>query len=99
MRPSWGWMCLVHELSSIRTKYEKYLAWLEQSDVLSLRYEDLILETENSLNHLLDYLEGRGYVTPHSRKEAVEVLRQAIQPKSSGTFRKGQPGEWRRAFQ
>ncbi|KAA3643592.1 MAG: hypothetical protein DWQ07_19675 [Chloroflexi bacterium] len=87
-----------HELSSIRTKYEKYMGWLEQPEVLSLRYEDLIQETENSLNRLLDHIESRGYVTPYLRGVAVEILREAIRPKASGTFRKGQPGEWKEHF-
>ena len=87
-----------NELSSIQTKFDNYTAWLEQPGVLSLRFEDLILETERSLNRLMDHLGEIGYVTPYPRGVAVDRLRQAIQPKESGTFRKGQPGEWRQHF-
>jgi hypothetical protein len=86
------------ELSSIRTKYEAYLGWLQIPEVLSLRFEDLILAREAALNRILDYLEQRGFVLQTSRAAAVEVLGQAIQPKKSGTFRKGQPGNWREHF-
>lgn len=86
------------ELSPIQKKYENYLGWLEQPAVLCLRFEDLILERDQALGHILDYLAERGFVPPVSRPQAVAVLAQAIAPKRSGTFRKGQPGNWREHF-
>ncbi|MFN2196940.1 MAG: sulfotransferase domain-containing protein [Anaerolineales bacterium] len=86
------------ELSSIRTKYEAYLGWLQIPEVLSMRFEDLILERETALNRILDYLEQRGFVPQATRAAAVAALGLAIQPKKSGTFRKGQPGNWREHF-
>lgn len=86
------------ELSSIRTKYEAYLGWLQIPEVLCLRFEDLILEREAALNRILDYLEQRGFKPQASRAAAVTALGQAVQPKKSGTFRKGQPGNWREHF-
>jgi len=86
------------ELSSIDTKYASYLGWLEQPAVLCLRFEDLILEREAALGCLLDYLERRGFTPAVERKQAIEALQQAIIPKKSGTYRKGQPGNWREHF-
>ncbi|MEW5870906.1 MAG: sulfotransferase domain-containing protein [Chloroflexota bacterium] len=86
------------ELSPIRKKYENYLGWLEQPAVLCLRFEDLILDREQALGRILDYLADRGFVPPVSRPQAVDALAQAIAPKRSGTFRKGQPGNWREHF-
>ena len=86
------------ELSPIRKKYENYLGWLEQPAVLCLRFEDLILDREQALGRILDYLADRGFVPPVSRPQAVAALAQAIAPKRSGTFRKGQPGNWREHF-
>ena len=86
------------ELTPIRARYEGYLGWLEQPEVLSLRFESLILQRQASLDCLLDYLERRGFALKVSRNQAVQTLEAAIIPKKSGTFRKGQPGNWREHF-
>ncbi|HEX9618417.1 MAG TPA: sulfotransferase domain-containing protein [Anaerolineales bacterium] len=86
------------ELSSLRVKYEQYLGWLVQPGILTLRFEDLILERERALGCLLDYLAGRGFMPKTGRAGAVEALQAAIAPGRSGTFRKGQPGNWREHF-
>lgn len=86
------------ELSDIRTKYLAYTGWLEQPQVLCMRFEDLILNREAALGRLLDYLEQRGFTPQVDRSEAIPVLLEAIKPKKSGTYRKGQPGNWREHF-
>jgi hypothetical protein len=86
------------ELSDIRTKYLAYMGWLEQPEVLCLRFEDLILERVAALGRLLEYLEVRGFTPQVHRAQAIAVLEEAIKPKKSGTFRKGQPGNWREHF-
>jgi hypothetical protein len=85
-------------LSSVRTKYQNYLGWLEQPGVLCLRFEELILNREQALNQLLDYLENRGFIPTLNRKVAIARLNRSIIPKKSGTFRKAQPGNWREHF-
>ena len=85
-------------LPSVRTRYEHYLGWLKESAALCLRFEDLILDRDAALNRLLDYLERYGFVSRLPRGYVVGVLKQAIVPKKSGTFRKGQPGNWREHF-
>jgi hypothetical protein len=85
-------------LSSIRAKYEKYLGWLEQPRVLSLRFEDLILERQAAIGRMLDFLATRGFEPQPPRPQAVAALEAAIAPRASGTFRKGQPGEWKEHF-
>ena len=86
------------ELSPIRKKYDEYLCWLEQPQVLSIRFEDLILDRDGALNRLLDYLEEQGFAPEMSRPEAVQILKSSIAPHKSGTFRKGKPGNWREHF-
>ncbi len=86
------------ELSPVRAKYEAYLGWLDEPSVLCLRFEDLILDRQASLNKLLDYLEKRGFSPTLPRSQAVATLEQAIIPKKSGTFRKGKPGNWQEHF-
>lgn len=86
------------ELSSIRAKYQAYLGWLDQPDVLCLRFEELILEQQAALGRILDYLQGRGFTPSVGRTESIDALTDAIKPRKSGTFRKGQPGNWEEHF-
>jgi len=85
-------------LSSVREKYENYLGWLEVPQVLSLRFEDLILERDRALSRLLVYLCERGFEPKVDQEVAVERLKRAIAPSRSGTFRRGKPGNWREYF-
>jgi hypothetical protein len=85
-------------LSPIRQKYEHYLGWLDQPDVLCLRFEQLILDRDMALAQLLDYLRTRGFQPKLSRQANLDTLKEAIIPKRSGTFRKAQPGNWREHF-
>jgi len=87
-----------YHLSGVRARYQGYLGWLDQPNVLCLRFEDLIQNRDTALNRLLDYLTGYGFVPRQPRRLAVEMLMSAIDPARSGTFRKGQPGNWREHF-
>ena len=86
------------ELSPVRKKYANYLGWLEQPQVLCLRFEDLILQRQQALGRILDYLAQRGFTPQVERPQAIAALAQAIAPKKSGTFRKGKPGNWEEHF-
>jgi len=86
------------QLSPVRAKYEHYLGWLKQGRVLSLRFEDLILERVPALNQILDHLATCGFSLQPPRPQAIAALEAAIAPRASGTFRKGQPGEWKQHF-
>lgn len=87
-----------YEYSGVRKRFEKYIDWLDQPAVLSLRFEDLILDRENTLNKLLAYLETRGVQFSLPRPQAVALIQSGMQPSRSGTFRKGQPGNWKEHF-
>jgi hypothetical protein len=86
------------ELPSVSERYQENMKWLEEEKVLSVRFEDLILDRDSTLSEILDYIEQFGVKFDVRREKAVMVLRQAIQPKKSGTFRKGQPGNWQEHF-
>jgi hypothetical protein len=86
------------ELSSVREKYSNYLGWLDISGVLCIRFETIIQDPDQALGSLLDYLESRGFSLNSSHLEAVRTLKASIAPRKSGTFRKGQPGNWREHF-
>ena len=83
-----------HELAPIKSKYEKYLNWFEIPEVLCIRFEDLVLDTENTLGKILEFLIERGFSTNKPMNQAVQAIQNSIQPGKSGTFRKGQPGNW-----
>lgn len=86
------------ELPSLRTRYESKAPWIDQPHVLSLKFEDIILDTEETLGKLADYINSFDVQFSVPRMEVVEILKKAIRPKESGTFRKGQPGNWREHF-
>ena len=86
------------ELRGVQARYKAYIGWLKEPDILCLRFEDLRLDTDNSLSKVLDYLELEGFSPEIDRDQAINILRSAINPKKSGTFRKGKPGDWRDHF-
>ncbi len=86
------------ELSSVKARWDDYFGWLQTEEVLCLRFEDLILDRDAAFGRLLDYLEDRGFTAQPSRERSLKVLSQAIEPRRSGTFRKGKPGNWRDHF-
>jgi hypothetical protein len=85
-------------LPSVSDRYEHNLAWIDHPEVLSVRFEDVILDTDNTLGSIADYIASYDVNYSASRSEVVKVLKKAIRPKESGTFRKGQPGNWKEYF-
>jgi hypothetical protein len=83
---------------SVKQRYEGVFQWLEQKNVLCLRFEDLIDNRDATLNAMLNEVERTGYEIPTPRARALSVLIGSIQPKKSHTFRSGQTGGWREHF-
>jgi hypothetical protein len=86
------------ELPDIHKRYDGYIGWLSQPEVLSLSFEELIINRDLALGRLLDYLQERGFSPGVSRLTAIDALKQAIIPRKSGTFRQGKSGNWREHF-
>jgi len=86
------------KMVNVAQRYEGVFQWLEQKNVLCLRFEDVIDDRESALNAMLAAVEKTGYKLPTPRKTAVQVLSDAIQPKKSHTFRSGRTGGWREYF-
>jgi sulfotransferase family protein len=86
------------KMVSVKQRYEGVFQWLEQKDVLCLRYEDLVNDRDVALNTMLDEVEKTGYKIPMSREKALSILVEAIQPKKSHTFRLGKTGGWKTYF-
>jgi sulfotransferase 6B1 len=83
---------------SVKQRYEGVFQWLEQKNVMCIRFEDLINNRDATLNAMLDEVEKTGYKIPTPREKALSVLVEAIQPKKSHTFRSGKTGGWREHF-
>lgn len=83
---------------SVKQRYEGVFQWLEQKNVMCIRFEDLIDHRDATLNAMLDEVEKTGYHIPTPREKALSTLVEAIQPKKSHTFRSGKTGGWREHF-
>ncbi len=83
---------------SVRQRYDGVFQWLEQKNVMCVRFEDLINNRDVTLNAMLDEVEKTGYKIPTPREQALSILIEAIQPKKSRTFRSGKTGSWREHF-
>jgi hypothetical protein len=86
------------KMVSVRQRYEGVFQWLEQQNVMCIRFEDLINNRDTTLNSMLDEVEKTGYKIPVPREQALAILVEAIQPKKSHTFRSGKTGGWKNHF-
>ena len=86
------------KMVSVKQRYEGVFQWLEQPQVMCIRFEDLINKRDATLNAMLDEVEKTGYKIPTPRDKALGVLVEAIQPKKSHTFRSGKTGGWKEHF-
>jgi len=82
------------KMVSVKQRYEGVFQWLEQKNVMCIRFEDLINNRDATLNAMLEEVAKTGYKIPTPRKVALSVLVDAIQPKKSHTFRSGKTGGW-----
>jgi hypothetical protein len=85
-------------MASVKQRYEGVFQWLEQKNVMCIRFEDLINNRDATLNSMLDEVESTSYKIPTPREKASSVLVEAIQPGKSHTFRSGKTGGWREHF-
>jgi hypothetical protein len=86
------------EMVSVKQRYEGVFQWLEQKNVMCIRFEELINNRDVTLNAMLDEVEKTGYKIPTPREKALPVLVDAIQPGKSHTFRSGKTGGWKEHF-
>jgi hypothetical protein len=83
---------------SVKQRYDGVFQWLDQKNVMCLRFEDLINNRDATLLAMLDEVEKTGYKIPTPREKSLAVLVDAIQPKKSHTFRSGKTGGWAQHF-
>jgi hypothetical protein len=86
------------KMVSVRERYDGVFQWLEQKNVLCIRFEDMVNNRDATLNAMLDEVEKTGYKIPTPREKALAILIETIQPKKSRTFRSGKTGGWKNHF-
>ena len=86
------------KMVSVKQRYEGVFQWLEQQNVMCIRFEDLINNRDATLDAMLNEVEKTGYKIPTPRGQALSILVDAINPKKSHTFRSGKTGGWSQHF-
>ncbi len=85
------------EFPNIAERFAPYLGWLDQPQVLTLHFEELIQDRVGALNRILDHFLAR-VPLPTPRSLILESLEASINPTKSPTFRSGKTGEWKKYF-
>lgn len=85
------------EFLNIAERFAPYMDWLNQPEVLTIHFEDLILDRAATLTRILEHVLARVPLqTP--RHLILDALEAAINPSRSPTFRSGKTGEWKKHF-
>lgn len=82
----------------IAARFAPYMDWLQRPEVLCLKYEQLVNDTQTQLACILEHATRRGFPLYVQQPQAVEILHQAIDPGRSPTFRSGKTGGWKEKF-
>ncbi len=85
-------------LPDIRTRYDRFLGWLDCPSVCVIKFEEMIADRQGQIQRILDRLEAAGCQLLRPRRLALQKVVEAIQPQKSPTFRKGRSGEWQSLF-
>ena len=85
------------EFPNIADRFAPYLGWLDHEEVLTIHFEDLILDRTATLTHIMDHFLARAPL-PTSRQLILNSLETSINPTKSPTFRSGKTGEWKKYF-
>lgn len=85
------------EFPNIAGRFAPYLGWLDHPEILTLHFEQLILDRTAALNRIIDHLLAKVPLTTN-RTLVLDALETSINPKKSPTFRSGKTGEWKKYF-
>lgn len=86
------------DFPDIHQRFEPFMAWLDQPKVLTLRYEDFILDRQAALVQVIDFALKRGFPLRVEHQTALYRLESSIDPQRSPTFRSGKIGGWKAQF-
>lgn len=85
------------EFPNIAERFAPYLDWLNQREVLTIHFEDLINDRPMTLTRIMDHF--LAHVPLQAPRDLIlDSLESAINPTKSPTFRSGKTGEWKKYF-
>lgn len=82
----------------IRSRFVPYLGWLECPNILTIRYEQFLVDQAGTVGQVLDHATRRGFPSSMERNKAIQTIITHLNPQRSPTFREGKTGGWRKAF-
>ena len=82
----------------IGNRFAGYVPWLDEDDIYSLRFEELVEQPNKTVSHIHQFLAKRGFISQYSSHEIEKTLLKGIDPQQSPTFRSGKTGAWRESF-
>ena len=85
------------EFPNIAERFAPYFGWLDQPQVLTIHFEDLINDRVQTLTRIMDHFLAR-VPLQSTRQLILDSLESAINPTKSPTFRSGKTGEWKKYF-
>jgi sulfotransferase 6B1 len=85
------------EFPDIADRFAPYMGWINQPNVLSIHFEDLIEDRTATLNRIIDHFLARVPLLT-GRPLILQALETSINPTKSPTFRSGKTGEWKKHF-
>lgn len=86
------------ELPDIRARFEPFIPWLDCSQVMLIRFEELINDRRRQLMAIVAHATAHGFHLSMSEQIALDILEKHINPQKSPTFRSGKTGGWKTAF-
>lgn len=86
------------DFPDIGTRFLPYLPWLQQPDVIPIRFEELIQDPELNLQKILNVIQDKIFVFKADREEVLNRMRSGMAPEQSRTFRKGTSGDWKKTL-
>jgi len=85
-------------LPNIIQRFEPYLGWLNQPEILTLHFEDLVSKQKETLGIIFDHALQHNFTPTCNREQAISILSKSINPQRSPTFRSGKIGAWQSCF-
>lgn len=89
---------LENPFPDIAERFAPYVGWLDEEQVLTLRFEEFILDRSAAVGRVYDHVAKHGFAYSGGREQAIATLSAAIDPEQSPTFRSGKVGGWKTRF-
>ncbi len=87
-----------YDYPDIGRRFERYGGWLNRDDVIAVRFEDLVSENRPEvLRGMIQFVAQRTEIQLNP-EPIIDEMERNIDPRTSHTFRKGEPGGWRSTF-